>query len=77
LGEQDAKRTLLKCPQRRKWGEELLCSKWFSMEENVAYRKVLTRRSTQEVRNTGEYYLKWIKIIKMKSASIAFIGESE
>jgi hypothetical protein len=39
--QEDAQHILLRCPEMRTWGEELITRKWLYMNEEVAYKKIL------------------------------------
>jgi hypothetical protein len=42
LGEEDAKHILLKWPGTYQWREEFACCKWLNINENIAYRKIIS-----------------------------------
>jgi hypothetical protein len=46
-----AKYMLLKYSEMKRWREELVCSKWLSMNKNVNCRKGLTCTNVMELKN--------------------------
>jgi hypothetical protein len=42
LGKEDTKHILLVCPETKDWRTEMLCKRWLDINEEVAYRKVLS-----------------------------------
>jgi hypothetical protein len=49
---------LLKCPDKQRWREELLESKWSYIKERTALMKVLTVTNVTEQRKLGALSLK-------------------
>jgi hypothetical protein len=58
LGEEDAKHMLPKCPQTKEWREELVCSKWLNINENITYRKTISCTNITKLNATGKYLFK-------------------
>jgi hypothetical protein len=42
LGEEDAKRIVLKCFETKKWREEYVNSNWLNINEDLAYKKIIS-----------------------------------
>jgi hypothetical protein len=42
LGKEDTKHILLECPETNDWRMEMLCKRWLDINEDIAYRKVLS-----------------------------------
>jgi hypothetical protein len=42
LGKEDTKHILLECPETNDWRMEMLCKRWLDINDEVAYRKVLS-----------------------------------
>jgi hypothetical protein len=40
--EEDTKHILLECPETKDWRMEMLCKRWLDINEEIAYRKVLS-----------------------------------
>jgi hypothetical protein len=53
LGEEDVNRLLLRCPEARQWRREILDKKSLNMEEDVAYKEILTCVNNGVVRDLG------------------------
>jgi hypothetical protein len=58
LGEEDAKHILLKCPETKKWREQLVCSKWLIINEDIAYREIISCTNVIKIKNIGKYLFK-------------------
>jgi hypothetical protein len=58
LGEEDAKHILLKCPETKKWREELVCSKWVDINEDIACRKIISCTNVTKIKTTAKYLFK-------------------
>jgi len=52
-----AKYIYLKYSEMKRWREELVCTKWLSLNKNVTCRKGLTCTNVMELKNTGQYLL--------------------
>jgi HKD family nuclease len=57
LGE-DAKHTLLKCSETKKWREKCVNSKWPNINEDLAYRKIINCTNVNKIKSIGKYLLK-------------------
>jgi hypothetical protein len=57
--EEDAVHILLKCPETRRLREHLLGMKWLTINEEIAYKKIISCTNTLEIRNTGSYLYKF------------------
>ena len=70
-GDEDAEHILLKCSETKEWVEEIICSKWWNMKENVASRRVLDCTNTAEVTVTGKWLFRirgrWEKAVARHS----------
>jgi hypothetical protein len=42
LGKEDTKHILLECPETKNWRMKMLCKRWLDINEEVAYRKMLS-----------------------------------
>jgi hypothetical protein len=42
LGTEGTKHILLECPETKYWRMEMLCKRWMDINEEIAYRKVLS-----------------------------------
>ena len=62
LGEEDAKHILLECKGTKHWREKLIHDKWLSMNNEVAYRKIIEITSRTHIQNLGKY----LDIVKNK-----------
>jgi hypothetical protein len=51
--EESESRLLLTCPERQRWREEFLKSKWPHINEEIALRKILAGSKANELRNLG------------------------
>jgi hypothetical protein len=49
LGEGDAKHVLLKCSQTKKWIEECVNSNWLNINEDLAYRKIISCTNVNKI----------------------------
>jgi hypothetical protein len=58
LGQEDAKHILLKFPETKKWREEHVCSKWLNINEDIAYRKIISWKNETKIRAIGKYLFK-------------------
>jgi hypothetical protein len=58
LREEDAKDMLLKCPETKDWREDLVCSKWLNINEDMACRKIISCTNVTKTKTIGQYYLK-------------------
>jgi hypothetical protein len=58
LEEEGAKHMLLECPETKKWREELVCSKWLDINEDTAYRKIISCTNVIKIKSIGEYLFK-------------------
>jgi hypothetical protein len=52
IGE-DVIHVLLKCSETRKWREEIFSTKWFIIDEEVAYKRIINCGNFVELWNTG------------------------
>jgi hypothetical protein len=55
LGEEDAKHILVKCPETKKRREERVCIKWLNMNEDRAYRKIISCTNLTKIKLTKNY----------------------
>jgi hypothetical protein len=51
---------LLKCPETRRLKEHFLSRKWLTINEEIAYNKIINCTNTLEIRNIGMYLYKII-----------------
>jgi hypothetical protein len=58
LEEEDAKHILLKCSETKKWKEECLNSKWLNINEDLAYRKIISCTNVNMLKSLGKYSYK-------------------
>jgi hypothetical protein len=58
LGEMEAKHIMLKCPETKKWREELVCNKWLNINEDIAYRKIIICNNVTKLKVIGNYLFK-------------------
>jgi hypothetical protein len=57
--EDDAVHILLKCPETRRLREHVLSRKWLTINEEIAYKKIISCTNTLEIRNAGSYLYKF------------------
>jgi hypothetical protein len=57
-GEEDAKQILLKCSETKKWREECVNSKWLSINEELACRKIISCTNLNKIQSLGKYLFK-------------------
>jgi hypothetical protein len=58
LEKEDAKHILLKCPETKKWREECVSSNWLSINEDLAYRKIISCTNANKIKSLGKYLFK-------------------
>jgi hypothetical protein len=58
LGEEDAKHILLKCSETKKWREECVNSKWLDINEDLAYKKIISCTNVNKIKFLGKYLFK-------------------
>jgi HKD family nuclease len=58
LGEEDAKHILLKCSETTKWREEYVNSNWLNINEDLAYRKIISSTNVTKIKALGKYSFK-------------------
>jgi hypothetical protein len=67
-GKEDAKRILLECPETNDWRMEMLCKRWLDINEEIAYRKMLSCTNKIMVKNIETFLLgvqcKWGRRVK-------------
>jgi hypothetical protein len=56
--EEDAKHMLLKCSEMKKWREECVNSNWLNINEDLAYRKIISCRDVNKIKSLGKYLFK-------------------
>jgi hypothetical protein len=49
---------LLKCSKTRKWREQFLGRKWLTVNEEVAYKRIINLTNAVELRSIGKYLYK-------------------
>jgi hypothetical protein len=49
---------VVKCPETIKRKEELVYSKWFNINENISYRKIISCKNITKLKTIGNYLLK-------------------
>jgi hypothetical protein len=54
LGEEDAKHILLKCSETKKWREECVNSNWLNINEDLAYRKIISCTNVNRIKSLGK-----------------------
>jgi hypothetical protein len=54
-GKEDTKHILLECPETNDWRTEMLCRRWLDINEEVAYRKMLSCTNKMTVKNMGKF----------------------
>jgi HKD family nuclease len=52
---EDTKHILLECPETKKWRTEMLCKRYLSINEEVAYKKMLSCTNKMTVKNMGRF----------------------
>jgi hypothetical protein len=52
---EDALHILLKCSKTRKWMEQFLSRKWFTVNEEVAYKRTINCTNAVELKHTEKY----------------------
>jgi hypothetical protein len=57
-GEEEAIRSLLKCPEATRPREHVLSRKWQIINEELAYKEIINCTNTVELRNLGRYLYK-------------------
>jgi hypothetical protein len=55
LGEEDAKHIVLKCIETKKWREEYVNSKWLNINEDLAYKKIISCINVSRINAIGKY----------------------
>jgi hypothetical protein len=58
LGEEDAKHTVLKCWETKKWREKYVNSNWLNINEDLAYKKITSCNNVNRIKSPGKYFLK-------------------
>jgi hypothetical protein len=58
LGEDDAKHILLKCSETKKWREECVNSNWLNINEDLAYRKIISYTNVNKIKFLRKYLFK-------------------
>jgi hypothetical protein len=58
LGEEDAKHIILKCLGTNKWREEYVNSNWLNMNEDLAYKKIISCINVNRIKALGKYLFK-------------------
>jgi hypothetical protein len=58
LGEEDSKHILLKCSETKKWREECVSSSWLNINEDLAYRKIISCTNVNKIKSLGKYLFK-------------------
>jgi hypothetical protein len=58
LGEEDAKQILLKCSETITWREECVSSNWLNINEDIAYRKIISCTNVNKIISLGKYLFK-------------------
>jgi hypothetical protein len=54
LGTEGTKHILLECPETKYWRMEMLCKRWMDINEEVAYRKILSCTNEMTVKKYGK-----------------------
>jgi hypothetical protein len=55
LGEEDVKHTLLKCSETKKWREKCVNNNWLNINEDLAYRKIISCTNVNKVKSLEKY----------------------
>jgi hypothetical protein len=58
MWEEHARHILPKCPQKKEWREELVCSKWLNINEVMAYRKIIVCKNVTALETIRNYLYK-------------------
>jgi HKD family nuclease len=58
LGKEDAKHILLKCSETKKWKEECVNSNWLNINQELAYRKIISCTNVNKIKSLGKYLFK-------------------
>jgi hypothetical protein len=58
LGEKDAEHIILKCFKTKKWGEECVNSNWLNINENLAYKKIISCINVNRIKALGKCLFK-------------------
>jgi hypothetical protein len=56
LGKEDTKHILLQCPENKTWRTEMLCKRWLDINEEIAYRKMLSCRNKMTAKIWENFY---------------------
>jgi hypothetical protein len=49
---------LLKCSETKKWREEGVNSNWLNINEDLAYRKIISCKNVNKIKSLGKYLFK-------------------
>jgi hypothetical protein len=52
---EDAKHILLKCSETKYWREESVNSNWMNINEDLAYRKIISCTNVNKIKSLGKY----------------------
>jgi hypothetical protein len=58
LGEEDAKHIVLKCFATKKWREEYINSNWLNINEDLAYKNIISCINVNRIKALGKYLFK-------------------
>jgi hypothetical protein len=58
LWEENAEHILLKFSETKKWWEECVNSNWLNINEDLAYRKIISCTNVNKIKSLGEYLFK-------------------
>jgi hypothetical protein len=58
LGEEDAKRIILKCLETKTWREDYVNRKWLNTNEDLAYKKIINCINVTRIKSLGKYLFK-------------------
>jgi hypothetical protein len=58
LGEEGAKHIILECCETKKWREKYVHSNWLNINEDLAYKKIISCNNATRLKAIGKYLFK-------------------
>jgi hypothetical protein len=58
LGEEGAKHIILECCETKKWWEKYAHSNWLNINEDLAYKKIISCNNASRLKAIGKYLFK-------------------